>query len=80
RAGSIFRKLDAGKRARAEELVRRAAEDEQAAEALRCVFDGEAGDELWALVTLAARLEETTAQAAAMEEPAHLAKYAFQLA
>ncbi|HEV2762291.1 MAG TPA: DALR anticodon-binding domain-containing protein, partial [Pyrinomonadaceae bacterium] len=47
---------------------------------LRRVLEGEGGDELWSLVLLAARLEETIAQSAALAEPAFLAKYAFQLA
>ncbi|MDT7542886.1 MAG: arginyl-tRNA synthetase [Acidobacteriota bacterium] len=44
------------------------------------VLEGEAGDELWSLVTLAGRLDEAIAQAAAQAEPAHLAKFVFQLA
>ena len=44
------------------------------------VFSGEGGDEIWALITRSARLEETIAQAAAQSEPAILAKYAFNLA
>ena len=41
---------------------------------------GEAGDEIWSLLMLAARLEEANAQAAAGAEPAFLAKYTFNLA
>jgi arginyl-tRNA synthetase len=44
------------------------------------VLEGEDGDELWSLVMLAARLDEIIAQSATQAEPAHLAKYAFQLA
>ncbi len=38
------------------------------------------GTDIWSMVVLAARLEETVEQAAKQNEPAILAKYAFQLA
>ncbi|HSP64054.1 MAG TPA: arginine--tRNA ligase, partial [Pyrinomonadaceae bacterium] len=44
------------------------------------VLSGETGDEIWSLLMLAARLEESNAQAAASAEPAFLAKYTFNLA
>jgi arginyl-tRNA synthetase len=44
------------------------------------VLSGESGDEIWSLLTLAARLDEIVAQAAAQAEPAYLAKYTFTLA
>jgi arginyl-tRNA synthetase len=44
------------------------------------IFATEAGDEVWSLLLLAARLEEANAQAAASAEPAFLAKYTFNLA
>jgi arginyl-tRNA synthetase len=44
------------------------------------VLTGEAGDEIWTLLMLAARLDETNAQAAASAEPAVVAKYTFNLA
>jgi arginyl-tRNA synthetase len=47
---------------------------------LSTVLEGEAGDEIWSLLMLAARLEESNAQAAASAEPAFLAKYTFNLA
>jgi arginyl-tRNA synthetase len=47
---------------------------------VRVILEGEAGDEIWALMVLAARLEETIRQAAAQNEPAILAKYTFSLA
>jgi arginyl-tRNA synthetase len=47
---------------------------------VRQVLTGASDDELWSLVTLAARLDEAVAQAALQEEPAHLAKFTFQLA
>ena len=40
----------------------------------------EEGGEIWLLVTLAARLDETLIQAAAATEPAIVAKYTFNLA
>jgi arginyl-tRNA synthetase len=44
------------------------------------IFATEAGDEIWSLLLLAARLEEANAQAAASAEPAVLAKFTFNLA
>jgi arginyl-tRNA synthetase len=44
------------------------------------VLEGEAGDEIWSLLMLAARRGESNAQAAAGAEPAFLAKYTFNLA
>jgi arginyl-tRNA synthetase len=80
RANSIFRNLQAGELEAAEETIAAAlAETEKAAELAR-IFEGERGDELWSLVTLAARLGEVLAQSASAAEPSHLAKYAFQLA
>jgi arginyl-tRNA synthetase len=82
RANSIFRKLPTGEPETAQRLIADAASavDGGTAERVRRVFDGEVGGEIWALVTLAARLPEVIAQAAASAEPSHLAKYTFQLA
>ncbi|HVG30300.1 MAG TPA: arginine--tRNA ligase [Pyrinomonadaceae bacterium] len=80
RANSIFRKLDEASRAGASQFVGGAAGDEKSAGEIREVFSGEGGDELWSLVSLGSRLDDALAQAAAQAEPAHLAKYAFQLA
>jgi arginyl-tRNA synthetase len=81
RANSIFRNLPTDEPEKAARLIASAAEagGEEAA-GVRKVFEGEVGDEIWSLVTLAARLEDVLAQAAGAAEPAHLAKYAFQLA
>lgn len=70
RANNIFRKagierIDAG-----------AISEEQA----RAALEGEKGNELWALVSFAARLEDVIAQAAENFEPTQIAKYTFQLA
>jgi len=81
RANSIFRKLQTGELETAQRLVAAAAaEGGEAAARVRRVFDGEIGNEIWALLTLAARLPEIIAQAASFAEPSHLAKYTFQLA
>jgi arginyl-tRNA synthetase len=71
RANSIFRKLGAA----AAEIS--AASD---SDGVGQVLSGEAGDEIWSLLLLAARLEEANAQAATNAEPAFLAKYTFNLA
>ncbi|HMQ03930.1 MAG TPA: arginine--tRNA ligase [Pyrinomonadaceae bacterium] len=47
---------------------------------VKLILEGEDGDEIWSVVMLAARLEETVKQAANQTEPAILAKYAFSLA
>lgn len=44
------------------------------------IFNAADGSDIWSLVILASRLEETVAQAANAIEPAILAKYAFNLA
>ncbi len=44
------------------------------------IFQSEAGNEIWSLLMLAARLEESNLQAAISAEPAVLAKYTFNLA
>lgn len=76
RANSIFRKLSAmeagdnGKRA--ELLLDR--------DAVRSVFDSDTTAEIWSILLMASRLEETAESAAAQAEPAILAKYTFQMA
>jgi arginyl-tRNA synthetase len=71
RANSIFRKLgDAGKEA----------DGKLDGDRVREVFSGTEGDDIWSLVMLAARLEETVVQAAAQGEPATVARFAFNLA
>jgi arginyl-tRNA synthetase len=75
RANSIFRKLE--QQGEAVESARERLSDKTKLEE---IFSGEVGDEVWSMVTVASRLEETIAQAAASNEPAILAKYAFNLA
>src|SRR6266481_7019237 len=83
RANSIFRKLDeqevstgsGSDRVRLGGLVHHSHK-----QAVANVLNGEAGDEIWSLLMLAARLEDANAQAAISAEPAFLAKYTFNLA
>jgi len=86
RANSIFRKLDEHRVSTrsgsdgvssspiAADLIRDRNQD------VSTVLEGEAGDDIWSLLMLTARLEESNAQAAASAEPAFLAKYTFNLA
>ena len=81
RANSIFRKLDGAMLVSASELMREAGQVEsKVKQEVASIFEGESGDEIWSLVTLAARLDEALAQSAAMNEPAQLARYTFNLA
>jgi len=81
RANSIFRKLDEAAQADAVEKIGLAARgDASIMEEMARVLEGESGDEIWSLVTLAARLDEAVAQAVAAAEPALVAKYTFNLA
>jgi arginyl-tRNA synthetase len=74
RANNIFRKIG-----RTPEQVR-ADYASCAAEQVAELFDGQSGQDIWSLVSFAARLEEMVGVAAANFEPTHVAKYAFQLA
>jgi arginyl-tRNA synthetase len=74
RANAIFRKLEE----RGESL--NAILESVAAANVVEVFDGEDGNDIWELQVLASRLPETLRQAEAQNEPAILAKYAFNLA
>jgi arginyl-tRNA synthetase len=92
RANSIFRKLKAS--AEGSEVSTRSDSDRVASDPLveardlitsqqeqvKDTLSGETGDEIWSLLVLAARLEESNAQAAAGAEPAVFAKYTFNLA
>jgi arginyl-tRNA synthetase len=84
RANSIFRKLAAAEPGSARDGDAgpgiRAGAGGATAEDMNRILSGEVGDEIWSLLTLAARLEEANAQAAASAEPAFLAKYTFNLA
>ena len=74
RANSIFRKLE--ERSESVEKIKSILNTESA----DSVFRSEGGDEIWAMLMLASRLEETLRQAEAQNEPAILAKYTFNLA
>ncbi len=78
RANSIFRKLDGAAVEEAARTIRERTPAGVSGNGL--VMEGEAGDEVWSLVALAARLKEVIAASGAAAEPAHLAKYTFQLA
>ena len=73
RANSIFRKLNE----RGEKLSADALSDLDKA---REVFSSETGSDIWLMLILASRLNETVETAAAQNEPAILAKYTFNLA
>src|SRR5947209_2708626 len=81
RANSIFRKLEVRSGSGSDQVHFDPGEknllDESAAAR---VFAGESGDDIWSLVTLAARLDEAITQAASLTEPAMLARYTFNLA
>ena len=74
RANNIFRKLGR----RPEEL--RPEFEKLPAESINQFFEGESGNDLWSLVSAAARLAEILQVASLSFEPTHVAKYAFQLA
>ncbi len=72
RANSIFRKLEQNEVEKAVQIVRE--EQEKTAEILN------REDDIWALLMLASKLEETIDNAVNLAEPAVLAKYCFNLA
>jgi arginyl-tRNA synthetase len=81
RANSIFRKLDAETGRDASVRIHSLESGDAATrEELTRVLSGESGDEIWSLVTLAARLDEAIAQAVSAAEPSLVAKYTFNLA
>lgn len=75
RANSIFRKL--AERGESIKTIQEALGDK---EKVAGVFSSEAGNDIWSILMLASRLEETIEQASRANEPAILAKYAFNLA
>lgn len=75
RANSIFRKLD-----QQDLFLEHFQTQLQQSDDVQVLLEGENGNEIWALIVLAGRLEETIRQAAAQNEPAILAKYTFSLA
>jgi arginyl-tRNA synthetase len=78
RANSIFRKLEDGALATAEDFIKNT--DAGAVAKVSEVLAGEAGTDIWSLVMLAERLDEVIAQGVVSAEPANLAKYTFTLA
>ncbi|MGD9589783.1 MAG: arginine--tRNA ligase [Pyrinomonadaceae bacterium] len=75
RANSIFRKLE--ERGESAEDAFALIED---GEKVAAVFSSASGDDIWSMLMLASRLDETIEQAARANEPAVLAKYTFNLA
>ena len=83
RANSIFRKLDEQGSAPGDDVDALAAAEgliTNRKQDVATVLDGKIGDDIWSLLILAARLEESNALAIASAEPAFPAKYAFNLA
>jgi arginyl-tRNA synthetase len=81
RANSIFRKLDAAALLESTERIQQAGRGVAAIrDEMQRVLEGESGDEIWSLVTLAARMDEAIAQAVAAAEPSIVARYTFNLA
>ncbi len=73
RFNSIFKKLEENALENAQNVI--SISDSNISE----IFESEIGNDIWSLVTLASRLEETISQAAIATEPAILAKYNFNL-
>jgi arginyl-tRNA synthetase len=80
RANSIFRKLEKDRQETALDYIRRIVSGELSQEEVSRILEGESGNEIWSILTLAARLDEAVRQSTAAAEPAILAKYTFNLA
>ncbi|HKS27348.1 MAG TPA: arginine--tRNA ligase [Pyrinomonadaceae bacterium] len=81
RANNIFRKLERAAQSDAKALMSRAeSSDKEERGKIAEVLTGESGDEIWSLLMLTARLDDTVRLAADAAEPATLAKYTFNLA
>ncbi len=80
RANSIFRKAAPDAVVTARKLLTDLLNDPNTGQQLSDLLHGESGDQIWSLVTLAARLEEQLQAAKASAEPAYMAKYTFGLA
>lgn len=74
RTNSIFRKLEENG---LENAIKTVLENPQK---VAEIFDSEIGNDIWSMVAIASRLEETISQCVATSEPAILAKYNFNLA
>jgi arginyl-tRNA synthetase len=74
RANSIFRKLGQDEIEIAIKTI------SESGSGVADVFSGESGNDIWSLLLLAFRLEETIANSVSNTEPAILAKYTFNLA
>ncbi len=79
RLNSIFRKLGEEKMIEANSLIRSGRESEEIQSAVSQHFEGESGNDIWSLLTLAGRLDEVVNLAAETQEPATLTRYVFNL-
>lgn len=75
RANKIFQKL--AERGDSIEVIKGSLVND---DEISAIFGSEQGDDIWSMLVLASRLDETVEQAAKANEPAVLAKYAFNLA
>ncbi|HWC77451.1 MAG TPA: DALR anticodon-binding domain-containing protein, partial [Blastocatellia bacterium] len=80
RVNSIFRKLEAAGIPQANTGGISAISGGITQQEMESFFTGKEGDELWSLVYLASRLPDAIRSAVVSLEPAHLAKWTFQLA
>lgn len=81
RANNIFRKLEPAAQPDAKLLMTKAQVSDGDERGMTAkVLEGKSGDEIWSLLMLAARLDDTIRLAADAAEPATLAKYTFNLA
>lgn len=81
RINSIFRKLGDDRKVQGETIIKALKENnESVKQEIQKHFEGESGDDIWSLITLASRFEEALTVASYNQEPASLAKYAFTLA
>lgn len=81
RINSIFRKLGDEKRNEANKILRSVLDGDTSIKSeIQKHFEGESGNDIWSLITLAARYDEALTLAADYQEPANLARYAFNLA
>src|SRR5437868_3012937 len=80
RANSIFRKIEVSTQSGSDGVATSVQVIADHREAIATMLEGDVGNEIWSLLMLAARLDESNALAASSAEPAVLAKYTFNLA
>jgi arginyl-tRNA synthetase len=72
--------LDKPTQGAANDLLQQTTSNQELQQRAREILADETGTEVWSLIMLAQRLDEVVAQCRSSEEPANLAKYAFNLA